>query len=455
MMQDVLPPGTLLRNGTIRIEYPLGRGGFGITYLATHLIYKQPVAVKEFFLKDISVRDTRSGNVEVGLTEQESFKTGLRKFLREGQILAKLNFPGIVQVRDLFAERGTAYLVMEYLKGETLKARMARAAAPAEPRTTTTRLAPLPEPEVRRIMMALVESLGAIHAQGICHLDIKPGNIILEPDGRIVLIDFGASRQGVTGANHAVSIMAYTPSYAPPELQGANPSFGPESDIYQIAILLHEMLTGDLPPPAERRANLRPAWQPQNVPQPYRTMIGNALLIDRAHRPQNIRTWWASANSPRPSDNKGPLMLVSGAMAAAFAAVFITFLINPKLLENLTGKAPGPTLSAAVVAPSTAPVQPMAVLCAETGALARADCPTKEVPVEQAKGKGLCEKHALRCKECGHIWSLKLPEGMTRRYCTDDKHKPEPGEKEDPRFIEEVLKLVEIPPVKQPEGVIP
>lgn len=453
-MAGTLPPGTLLRNGSIRIEYPLGRGGFGITYLATHITSQQLVAVKEFYLKDISHRNLQTGMVEVAVSSRESFDTGLRKFEREGRILAQLNHPSIVQVRDLFAERGTAYLVMEYLRGETLKTHLTLAEQLPDG-SVRMRFHALPVPEVKIIMDSLVEALAVLHSHNppIVHLDIKPGNIILDKSNRVVLIDFGASRQGIANPNNNVSIMAYTPGYAPPELQGANPEYGPESDIFEMGMLLHEMLTGDLPPPPERRITMRPPWQPVTVPEPYRTQILQALEIDRVRRPSDIRSWWhgikrQAAPLPTPTPTPKPVglplaLLASGGIGITAVAAILFFLFFYHTPPGPDGRSP----VTPVPTPTATPVN-MATVCSETGLVATKLCPVKLVDPASVKACTVCDKHALYCKECKKVYARKNKEGLQQVYCDNPVH----DGVDDPAFRENVLKLVEAEPAEQPEG---
>ena len=120
LLRDVLPTGTLLRSGAYRVDYALGRGGFGITYRAMHVALEQAVAIKEFYPQEYAVRASAAGTLMVSSAQNEAYQRALERFTWEGKILAGLNHPGIVRVSDLFEERGTAYLVMELISGESL-----------------------------------------------------------------------------------------------------------------------------------------------------------------------------------------------------------------------------------------------------------------------------------------------------------------------------------------------
>ncbi len=291
LMRDVLPHGTLLQNGTYRIDYALGRGGFGITYQAIHTALKKQVAIKEFYPQEQALRNGATGNLIVPTAKQEIYQRGLRRFLREGQTLAKLNNPNVVRVENFFEERDTAYLVMELISGNTLREEL-----DAQPNKNFS-LA-----RVEAIASALVGALEAVHQQGIYHLDIKPDNVLMTPEKRIVLVDFGASRQGLSAGTTS---QAFTFNYAPPEIiTGKN--FGAASDLFELGMMLHEMLTGKLPPNSLDRT-FKDTWSPIGLSEPWFTLLTSALRLPKEERPQNVSQWWQSrvvASSIRKSISK-------------------------------------------------------------------------------------------------------------------------------------------------------
>ncbi|MCT7963843.1 protein kinase, partial [Laspinema sp. D1] len=283
LQQNLLPEQTRLKADTYQIEYALGRGGFGITYRGYHIGLEQPVAIKEYYPQELAHRHSNNGGLTVPQNKTEMYQRWLTRFLREGRILAKLNHPSLVRVQDLFEERNTAYLVMELLSGKTLGQELDE--QPGKK---------LDPQRVREIITPLVSALAATHQAGVYHLDLKPDNILLTPEGRIVLIDFGAAKQESAAIGPTRSTRAFTPDYAPPELIG-NQAIGPESDIFELGMLLHQMLTGTLPPPALSRLMGEP-WEPQ-LEEPWQSLVASALPLQKNQRPNNISEWWKTAAS--------------------------------------------------------------------------------------------------------------------------------------------------------------
>lgn|GEM_PF-1417074 len=286
ILRDVLPAGHLLHQGKYNIQYALGKGGFGVTYCARLTATDGIVAIKEYFPDRIAPRDPSSGRLSVSLPDMPLYQRGLDIFRREATNLENITHPNVVRIRDFFEENNTAYLVMEYLNGQSLRAKMQNR--------------PLTEEEICPIMESVVSALGAIHERHIYHLDIKPANIILEPGRGAVLIDFGASRQGT--AFHEYSSIPQTTGYAPLELmrpeRGREDAYGAETDIFELGVTLYELLTGRIPPPADVRA-AQYAWSPDEVAEPWRTLITEATQVEREKRPQNVRVWWERATSSR------------------------------------------------------------------------------------------------------------------------------------------------------------
>ena len=269
LLRDFLRPGTLLHDGKYEIDCGLGRGGFGITYRGRHRELGGVVAIKEFFPVEDASRHTATAHITVAPAKQERFDRWLDRFCREGRILAGLEHPGVVGVRDLFKERGTAYLVMNLVRGRTLRAEMDEARR-------------LPAARVEAITGGLVDALEAVHAAGVFHLDVSPENVLVKADGAVVLIDFGAARQEAAMR----SSRAYRRMYAAPELL-LQKEVGAETDLYELAMVVHEMLTGEV---AELGSD--GAWKAEGLVAPWDGLLGAALRWDRKARTASVREWW-------------------------------------------------------------------------------------------------------------------------------------------------------------------
>ena len=238
-----LPKGTLLSNGKYRIEAYLASGGFGNTYVATDLAFDERVAVKELFVKGICGRNASTGEVSVSLSENRiSFDAHREKFRKEARRIRKLNSRHVVKVRDLFDDYDTSYYVMDFIDGESLSTRLHR------------QRRPLTEAEVCSLLPQVLDGLRSLHAEHIWHLDLKPANIMVDRQGKVLLIDLGASKQLQTADGVSVSTssaMAYTQGYAPPEQMDQHfERFGPWTDLYALGATLFHLLTLQRPPSA-------------------------------------------------------------------------------------------------------------------------------------------------------------------------------------------------------------
>ena len=229
--ENHLKPGTLL-GGRFLLGAAIGAGGFGITYIARDTRLGNVVAVKEYYPNGVVNRsNTSTTNVSVGAQQREIFQKGKQKFLDEARLLATLNDePGVVDVRDYFEENNTAYIVMEYLRGETLKEHI------KDGKRIDYR-------EAYRLLLPVMRSLRAVHAMGLVHRDISPDNIMLAQNG-VKLLDFGAARE-VIDEDKSLSIILKR-GYAPIE-QYTKKNQGPWTDVYALCATMYRCITGSLP----------------------------------------------------------------------------------------------------------------------------------------------------------------------------------------------------------------
>jgi len=238
--EQVLPSGTMLQGGAFLLDGVLGQGGFGITYQSRDTRLSRTVALKEFFpqAQGCLRRGTTvhpSGNI----TNCE-FHEERDKFLEEGQRLAQFQHQGIVKVFSLFEENNTAYMVMEFLKGKTLL-------------KMVEETGPLEEQLLVHLIGQVAGAMGVVHQANVIHRDIKPENVIVTPDNRAVLVDFGTAREFAAGKTRKMTTML-TPGYAPLEQYGQHARFGVFTDIYALGATTYHLLTGQVPIQATDRA---------------------------------------------------------------------------------------------------------------------------------------------------------------------------------------------------------
>jgi formylglycine-generating enzyme required for sulfatase activity len=274
----------LLRDQILQQRYQigsvLGQGGMGIVYEAFDLNLKVNVALKEMFILDAAHK----------IQWQQQFR-------QEAEILARLNHVNLVNVIDFFELGTNAYLVMRFVAGESLEQRIKREGV-------------LPEKQVLAWADQLLDALAYCHAHHIIHRDIKPANIIIQPDNRIVLVDFGLVKQWNPAAPHTQTAMRGigTPEYTPPEQYGGNLGHtDPRSDLYSVGATLYHALAGQAPPSATQRMadpeqfiplrQLNPA-----VSQQTEAAIGRAMEMARNQRfpdAATMRTALSPSSSPQ------------------------------------------------------------------------------------------------------------------------------------------------------------
>lgn len=262
-----LAPGYALNE--YRIESTLGIGGFGLTYLATDCNLKLKVAIKEYMPSDLASRCDDQSIEPKSDESRDTFNWGLARFLDESRTLASFRHPNIVRVMRFFEANKTAYMVMEFVAGQSFTEWV-------KPRR------PLAEKEVLSIINPLLDGLELIHQGGYLHRDIKPSNIFIREDSSPVLLDFGSAR--AVSANTELTAIV-TPGYAPFEQSHSHGNQGPWSDLYAIGAVLYWIVTGQRPVEAAarvRRDVMAPASQ---IGDPSRYSAGLLQAIDWALKP--------------------------------------------------------------------------------------------------------------------------------------------------------------------------
>lgn len=228
--------------GRYVIQEVLGQGGFGITYLGIDKLYGNKVAIKEYYPQKIAMRKAQYEDVVTvsSIEEKNNYDKGKKRFLDEAQVMARFNKnEGIVKILDFFEANNTAYIVMEYLEGMTLKQYLGKYGV-------------LQFRNLIEMMLPLLEALIEIHSQGLIHRDISPDNIMVQHNGKLKLMDFGAARDYTESGNKSLTVIL-KPGYAPPEQYQTHGVQGPWTDIYALCATIYKCLTGITPPDAIAR----------------------------------------------------------------------------------------------------------------------------------------------------------------------------------------------------------
>ncbi|RHJ91398.1 serine/threonine-protein kinase [Parabacteroides bouchesdurhonensis] len=297
-----LPNGYLLQDGKYRLSHVVGQGGFGITYKGVWFTELKgalgtiktevPICVKEYFFKDYCYRDNDSQQVKV---HSETGKTLFNKFkeklIKEAKILSEVHHPYIVNVLEVFEENNTAYIVMEYISGNSLKSMMDKNGV-------------LPEHVVLKYVHQIGEALQFVHEKNILHLDIKPSNILIDKDDNARLIDFGVSkRYDIEEQETSTTMLTLSKGFASIEQYDNEGTqvFSPCPDVYSLGATMYNLLTGRIPTESILRAT-RPLQNPSevnpNITSKTESAIIKAMQIIPADRFQSIGEMLGALDMP-------------------------------------------------------------------------------------------------------------------------------------------------------------
>ena len=275
-----LPTGTMIQE--YRIEAIIGEGGFGITYRAWDTSLAKRVAIKEYFPSSIAVRGNADEVLAQSSGHRDDFNWGLERFIDEARTLARFRHPNIIEIYRFFESHSTAYIVMEYAEGGTLAQQ-------------PTRFGDFNEDSLAPILFPLLEGLSQVHSAQVLHRDIKPSNIIIRPDGSPVLLDFGAARNALADRSRSLTSIVTT-GFAPIEQYSSRGNQGPWSDIYALAGVAYQCLTGRSPDAATDRIRndpLVPLGQlaAHSGSSDFIRAIEAGLNPFESDRPQTIEEW--------------------------------------------------------------------------------------------------------------------------------------------------------------------
>jgi len=409
MSHDALPHGT--RFGEFEIIRVLGVGGFGVVYLANDYSLERQVALKEYMPASLAVRGEGPRITLRSEAMADTYAVGLRSFINEARLLAKFDHPSLVKVYRFWEDNATAYMVMPYLQGSTLR--------------DTRRAMPNPPDEawIRGVLDPMLDALEQLHGEGVFHRDVAPDNILLPPAGAPILLDFGAARRVISDRTQSLTAIL-KPSYAPIEQYAdmAGMRQGPWTDLYALGAVMHFLLFGVPPAPATARAvqddaeqieqrvvagvsprfmslvawmlGVRPLERPQNVAMVRAALRGEVAIPSRVRRDVTVpgNTALLSIGSPVPfaatrvEPPFEPTLRVEGAYSAPTR---LDTAHQPTRLD--TAHQPTvvltPTMGTARVVPP--PPAPAAPRVAAPEAVRAAPSPAPAVPRPASAGKGL------------------------------------------------------------------
>ena len=317
----VLPYGAIL-NGRYIVGKMLGQGGFGITYIGWDLAMERKVAIKEYYPSGQVSRNPGSRDLTWYTNEQsrQARQNGMQMFLKEARKMSKVdNLTNVVRVRDIFQENETAYIVMDFVEGETLKARL-------------DKTGPLTWKQAKDIFLPAIQAMEQVHQAGLVHRDISPDNLMLTPDGRVMILDLGAAKDLAINKG-ASSAMVVKGGFSPPEQYAQQGGSGSWTDVYAMAATMYHSLTGVVPPTAVDRMQGEPVnWAllaSNGVPKHVISALQSAMALNAKERTQSMaellrqcqsETAVVARKEPPVSARKGNFRIIGFAAALCLAA---------------------------------------------------------------------------------------------------------------------------------------
>ncbi len=349
-MGNGLAIGTRL--GEFELLKLLGEGGFGIVYLAHDHSLQRRVALKEYMPSSLA---SRSGDSQVQVKSEryrETFEAGRKSFINEARLLAQFDHPSLVKVYRFWEANGTAYMVMPFYEGKTLRDTLRSTAQTPDEAWLCTLLLPL------------TEALSVIHAEQCYHRDIAPDNVMmLAGSNRPLLLDFGAARRVIGDMTQALTVIL-KPGYAPVEQYAEIPGMkqGAWTDVYALAAVVHYAITGRTPPPSVGRL-LNDTYQPLvqvaagRYSERFLAAIDRALAVRPDGRIQTIAELREALGLVAPAPDSPTTRLLPSQHLASEPTVLLAALPPTALFVTPAAPAPqpvAPLVAAAVAAPPVA-----------------------------------------------------------------------------------------------------
>jgi serine/threonine protein kinase len=292
-----LAPRSLL-NDQYLVGRALGAGGFAITYLGWDIRLARRIAIKEYMPSGMASRSIDTSQVVPHGSAKDDFNYGLERFLDEARMVAQFEgHPGIIAVTNFFPAHGTAYLVMEYLEGTTLKDYLKDHGGT------------LPFNEALGIMTPVMDALRELHRVNVLHRDISPDNIYVTAAGQVKLLDFGAARQALRDRSQRLSVILKV-GYAPEEQYRSTGNQGPWTDVYAVGATFYHILTGSIPPPSIDRlvedTIQAPSAVGSDIPPAAEQALMTALSVRAANRFPTIQDFQAAIGVAQPGQPVPP-----------------------------------------------------------------------------------------------------------------------------------------------------
>ncbi|MDO4176828.1 MAG: serine/threonine-protein kinase [Bacillota bacterium] len=320
-----LKPGTMI-HGRYLVGTAIGQGGFGITYVGWDTVLRQKIAIKEYYPTSMANRSGNSGDVyAINAKSQKGYDKGVDKFLAEARTVAQFNKQDeIVHVYDYLKENNTAYIIMEYIEGETLKSKMSK-----NPDKLYTSV------EIANVIRPVILALRTIHCAGVIHRDISPDNIMVTDDGQIKILDFGAAREFSADNAQNMSVILKA-GYAPPEQFSKTGHQDPRTDIYALGAVLYRLTTGKMPESSlDRRAKdelVKPRKLNKNMPVWLEKTILKCLALNPEDRFENAEDLLEAFNeredyfaAREKKSRKGTFIIVALLAVALFSGLGVYF----------------------------------------------------------------------------------------------------------------------------------
>lgn len=383
----VLPYGAILNSRYI-VGKMLGRGGFGITYIGFDLMLQRKVAVKEYFpsgqVSRISPISTELQWLD-GEQADQLRENGVCACLREARKMAKIgDIPEVVRVLDCFQENDTAYIVMDYVSGKTLMSVLLEQDA-----MTWT--------QAKEIFVPAMQAMEQVHQAGLVHRDISPDNLMLTPDGRVMILDLGAAKDLAINKG-ASSAMVVKGGFSPPEQYAQQGGSGSWTDVYAMAATMYHSLTGVVPPTAVDRMQGEPVnWAllaSNGVPKHVISALQSAMALNARERTQTMAELLSqcqskSAHASRPGANhsgsqkKANAVVIGLAVAlCAMTAVLVTLFVKAKPEPQ-----PAPTKTVVQAEPTVSHVEPTIAYTKPTAPSSSQTKPTTSTVPEETQAK--------------------------------------------------------------------